>query len=463
MIITSHKIFSLIITVILMGSALANAEVVIVEPDDFRPPPYRVPDELTNAVPGVTFTVATTTGEPTSTNWNHVEPIEGTFPSTGDFVFGKQIGASMATEYCFQSSFESVPGVLRADFDIPTNFVSIDIIDRNSADIGRLRAFNASGYLLETFTANLSGTGSFVTASITRAKADIAYVLAAGYPETHFPIKSVALDHFQFEANPPVPTLDFFGMELGNKWRYVGTRQGQPISVERKVTAINKSSFSVPVFVDEIKENGVFVGTEYYESKGEQLKLWGSSIKDKGVVYDLRFSQGLVVAWAPLYVGDNNYSTATATIVQYPGYTFNVSLMANVVGLETMDLDFGTFEAYKINYTLTLRGNNVYNSDSFTWWVLPYLGVVKDKHVESTSILSTFSIGSGIISETSDADTDGLTDIIEILLHGTNWRSADTDSDGIDDGIEVSCGSDPTDAHSRCSYGLPWILLLLGK
>lgn len=257
--------------------------------------------------------------------------------------------------------------------------------------------------------------------------------------------------------------LDLFGMAVGNKWIYEGTRQGQRVSVERKIISINQSSFPAPVFVNEVKENGIFAGIEYYEEKVNQLKLWGSSIKENGIIYDLKFSPGLVVAWTPLYVGEQRYSTATATIAQYPGYIFNTSLTVNVNGLETVSLDFGFFKAYKVNYTLILSGNNIFVSNNFTWWLLPYIGVVKETGSDSSSTLTNFSIGDGMISEASDTDTDGLTDIVELLVFETDWRNADTDGDGFDDDEEVTCGSDPIDVQSRCSYGLPWLMLLLGS
>ena len=257
------------------------------------------------------------------------------------------------------------------------------------------------------------------------------------------------------------PELDIFGMALGNKWKYEGTFQGQLSLEERNITEINQSSFPVPVFVNEHKENGIFAGEEYYENTGEKLKLWGLSFLDDEIFFVGSFTEGLVVAWAPIEVGDHNYSTTLLTIDQLPGHTFTTDLTGYVESLETVTLEFGTFEAYKINYTLTMSGHDLDSIDNFSEWIVPYLGVVKYEDAETSMKLTSFSIGGGIISEKSDADNDGLIDFLELTVYETNWLKADTDGDGFTDDEEILCGSDPVDSGSKCSRGLPWLQLLL--
>ena len=72
-----------------------------------------------------------------------------------------------------------------------------------------------------------------------------------------------------------------------------------------------------------------------------------------------------------------------------------------------------------------------------------------------------------------DTDNDGLSDGMEVNILGTKPTMADTDSNGTPDGDEdndgdgftnaeeVQCGSDPADSSSRCTRGLPWLMLLL--
>ena len=73
----------------------------------------------------------------------------------------------------------------------------------------------------------------------------------------------------------------------------------------------------------------------------------------------------------------------------------------------------------------------------------------------------------------ADTDNDGLSDRLEVDVLGTDPNLIDSDSDGTPDGDEDSdsdgfsnsqelqCESDPADSSSRCSRGLPWLMLLL--
>lgn len=72
-------------------------------------------------------------------------------------------------------------GLLRADFDLPADFVQIDLIFDDD-DVGALSAYDKGGNLLDRFTASGDGRGHVrsVTAVISRPQADIAYILAGG-------------------------------------------------------------------------------------------------------------------------------------------------------------------------------------------------------------------------------------------------------------------------------------------
>ncbi len=41
-------------------------------------------------------------------------------------------------------------------------------------------------------------------------------------------------------------------------------------------------------------------------------------------------------------------------------------------------MGFDTFEAYEIKYIQRVWGNGVDITDDFTWWISPYIGVIKD-------------------------------------------------------------------------------------
>jgi hypothetical protein len=244
------------------------------------------------------------------------------------------------------------------------------------------------------------------------------------------------------------PSLDIFGMAADNEWVYEGTKEGNTYKVERKVTT-DTSTFPIPTYAYEIKENGAFSGKEYYQKSADQVLLWGASIKDEGSLYDLEFSNGLPVIRFPAVVGDHQYSSTTGGLTQFPGYTFNVSMDVLVMTQETVDLGFDTFEAYKVRYEMRVWGQGLDYKDTFFWSVVPYIGAIKDEDANSVVKLTSFAIGEGTITHQSDTDRDNLRDCQEILKGQTNWLDGDTDDDGCLDGAELQVGRNPLIADSH--------------
>jgi parallel beta-helix repeat protein len=287
---------------------------------------------------------------------------------------------------------------------------------------------------------------------------------------------------------PPISLLNIFGFELGNKWIYKGTEGGKPYTVEREITSIDQTSFPATTYVMKIKENGTITGTEWYEYTGNQINLWGGTYEDEGENYTFTSSKGLKAAWFPMMVGDHAYSSAITYILGYP---LNISLTADVINKETIALGFDVIEAYKMRYQLRIWGKigveQLDFTDSFDWWMAPYLGVVKEQRVDAMVKLTSFAIGGGIITQNSDSDDDNLTDYSEIFKYNTHWQYDDTDGDGMPDGwevqyglnpsvddansdldgdgftniIEYNRGTDPSDPNSHPSKAMPWIPLLL--
>jgi len=147
-----------------------------------------------------------------------------------------------------------------------------------------------------------------------------------------------------------------------------------------------------------------------------------------------------------MQVNDHKYSSAT-TILQ--GYTFNISLTADVVAVESVNLSFGTFEAYKVRYKLRVWGHGIDEKTKFYYWVVPYIGFVKYKDANFLEELTSFAIGGGTITQETDEDGDGLKDYEEFIVYNTNWQNPDTDDDGLSDGDEVNTYStDPNDSDS---------------
>jgi parallel beta-helix repeat protein len=263
-------------------------------------------------------------------------------------------------------------------------------------------------------------------------------------------------------AVPEIPKAEdifnIFGMELNNQWTYEGTSQSLPYLVEREIVDIDVGTFPVPVYVYEIKENGNVVGREFYENTGDQIKLWGTTIEDEGSFYTIYFSEGLKAAWYPMVVGDHEFSTALTDILGLP---FDVSLEVDVVGKETIILNFDTLEAFKVQYQFRIWGDDIDATDTFTWWIAPYLGVVKEQRVGDIGKLTSFALGGGSFNQPGDKDEDGLSDYEEFFKFHTHWLMADSDLDGIKDAEEIKCGADPVDPISGCIRGLPWLMLLL--
>jgi hypothetical protein len=121
--------------------------------------------------------------------------------STGDMVFANSRTSSKLWLN------QAVNGYyLRADFTIPTSYVSLDFIGDSSNDYPSLQCYNASGVLLNP-TLDLSplGVGSPSMRYFPRATADIAYILVGGRGTTS--TNSVLLDNLKFEVPEPATCL----------------------------------------------------------------------------------------------------------------------------------------------------------------------------------------------------------------------------------------------------------------
>ena len=102
-------------------------------------------------------------------------------------------------------------------------------------------------------------------------------------------------------------------------------------------------------------------------------------------------------------------------------------------------------------------------------------GTGTDRDILYASGLGPDSDGDGLLDvhevniygtdpNSSDTDGDGLSDFDEVRLHGTSPILADTDGDGTDDGVEIALGTNPLDPGDFPtpvpSIG-PWPSLLL--
>jgi hypothetical protein len=222
----------------------------VAEPDRFP-----LGTDLRDKFPGITLSV---TGRPDATipSIDGFKAIPGTgitryLSTTGSLLFGNpappgapiQSGEPWGDEYY---------GNLRVDFDVPTDFVQIDLIHGDDG-ISVLRAYDAAGNLLQQIRELGNGVGSqgddcpsfcepVITASITRASPDIAYVVAGGEG-----FEPCLLDNLQYNlmtADPP--------------------------------NLILNGSFEIPLVVD--------TGLHYEHRNGAELTGWTSYSTYKGTV-----------------------------------------------------------------------------------------------------------------------------------------------------------------------------------
>jgi hypothetical protein len=281
--------------------------------------------------------------------------------------------------------------------------------------------------------------------------------------------------------------LDIFGCEVGNEYSYDWTDQQGTYKLVDEVIRVDQITFPTTTYIVEEKKNGNVDGRSWYEKTPYSLKIWGMQDFSEGGFF--RFSSGLVCDWSPMQVGDKRYSSGTVEIDLYPGIILNVSLTVTVLNKEPVSLIFDTLEAYKRRIDLRIWGYGEDETLTTYDWVVPYINTIKEYDPEdrATELITSFSIGGGVITEATDSDVDGLKDYQELIIYKTNRENSDTDGDKMPDGWEVQYGlnpleddasldkdsdgysnlqefrgrSDPNDPNSYPSIAMPWIPLLL--
>jgi len=131
--------------------------------------------------------------------WSDGLASTGTSVFANNLSFQRQWYADLTDGFAF-----------RADFDLPADYVAIDIIgDDYSEDIGVLYAYNAADILLESVTSDELGYGEVFTATVSRGSFDIAYIIAGGAASTE---DTVHLDNLIANVIPEPATLWLLGL-----------------------------------------------------------------------------------------------------------------------------------------------------------------------------------------------------------------------------------------------------------
>ena len=126
---------------------------------------------------------------------------------TGNLVFAPSEGAA--------NGFREGDNELRADFSVLQSTVSIDVGSDDGSDVAYLRAYDTNDTLLEEIVSGQLSSGQSETLTISRAQADIAYVIAAGVAGDITPLDNLNYENFDtdseyFSIDVTQPTqLDF--------------------------------------------------------------------------------------------------------------------------------------------------------------------------------------------------------------------------------------------------------------
>ena len=174
-------------------AAPAIANVITIDPDNY---PNFPATDISSAFAGVTLSTSSG-GAVYAANWK---------TNPDDNVLAGEFGVSFGLNW--RLSGIGAP-TFRADFDRPTDFVSMLTDPSTGLNYSKLRAFNLAGEFIQSISA--AHVNATATLSISRPTADISYILAGSNNE----LTTTVLQTLQFNRTIPEPTaLAFFVMGL---------------------------------------------------------------------------------------------------------------------------------------------------------------------------------------------------------------------------------------------------------
>ncbi|MBN1186127.1 MAG: right-handed parallel beta-helix repeat-containing protein [Bacteroidales bacterium] len=220
-----------------------------------------------------------------------------------------------------------------------------------------------------------------------------------------------------------------FSLKVGNSWTYNGIYQGTSYILEREVIELDETTFSVPSYVVETRIDGIGIQKSWYRSENGKLILFRDNIyEEDNQSYNLNYRMGLIEAWIPQTARLNTISTS---LVRYGATVIGQSyIYLQSLGLDSISLESGDAEAYKVltrKQTWLPQEENISN---YTQWIVPYVGVMKSEGDDYVEELVSFSLENGTITESSDADNDGVKDYLEIGIYKTDWKVSSSGGGG---------------------------------
>jgi hypothetical protein len=202
--------------------------------------------------------------------------------------------------------------------------------------------------------------------------------------------------------------LPFWAFQVGNQWNRSFSGDWGNYSLTQEISQRDTASFPVPTFVMDSWGGGTLWDQRWFSVSLGELKLWKVREYDDVDGWEtLIFDAPPVWAKNPLIVGDSWVNNTTGTLTnQGVSYPFSASMTVTVQARESVTVPQGTYMAFRINHLISLNGEDPFSE---TYWVVPYIGVLKSVQVETegtdTGVLTSMSVKKWIVDYESTGDT----------------------------------------------------------
>lgn len=154
----------------------------------------------------------------------------------------------------------------------------------------------------------------------------------------------------------------WLGLEEGKTWGYGVSYQTAILEGQVKVAAAGDTYKGVEAYKLELRQNQLLVATRWYQVKTSGLFLLGEEVQEQSSLVERTFLDPILVIPYPLEPKPGrivqNWST-TSEMEQGGAETHRF----DSAGKTTLELEGGTFEAYRLTHTRTDRdgGNRQYD------------------------------------------------------------------------------------------------------